>query len=248
MLHGAPAGCSNRTRRDGLDAPDVRRYRVSLGTTDVHSHTMLVLLNQATWVCIADLEQTARPLPGTNRFKMSASPYQPTFAAIDFETANTSRDSACAVGVAVVRDGRLAELRRSLIRPPTRQFTFTSIHGLTWRDVHRKQTFGAIWRDLRNLVSQAEFLCAHNASFDRSVLRACCLHHRLSPPRQPFLCTVRLARSQWGIYPTKLSDVCRTLGIPLNHHEAGSDAQACAQIVLRAIDHGWTFTRQHGRR
>lgn len=176
---------------------------------------------------------------------MNSLPYQPTFAAIDFETANTSRDSACAVGVAMVRDGRLAELHRSLIRPPTRHFTFTHIHGLTWRDVCREHTFGTIWKDLRPLVSTVDFLCAHNAPFDRSVLKACCRQHGLSPPRQPFLCTVRLARSQWRIHPTKLSDVCRTLRIPLNHHEAGSDARACAQIVLRAIDEGWRFMHQH---
>ena len=178
---------------------------------------------------------------------MSNSPYQPTFAAIDFETANTSRTSACAVGVALVRDGRLAELRRCLIRPPTRHFTFSHVHGLGWTDVRREQAFGPIWQELRTLVSRASFFCAHNASFDRSVLKACCRHHRLPPPRQPFLCTVSLARSQWGIYPTKLSDVCRALGIPLNHHEAGSDARACAQIVLNAIDQGWRHSPQDQR-
>jgi DNA polymerase-3 subunit epsilon len=30
-----------------------------------------------------------------------------TFAAIDFETANYRRDSACAVGIAIVSEGRL---------------------------------------------------------------------------------------------------------------------------------------------
>ena len=43
-----------------------------------------------------------------------------------------------------------------------------------------------------------------------------------------------MARRAWNICPTKLSDVCRKLGIALNHHEALSDAMACARIVLAA--------------
>jgi DNA polymerase-3 subunit epsilon len=43
-----------------------------------------------------------------------------------------------------------------------------------------------------------------------------------------------LARKKWKLYPTKLPDVCRYLDIPLNHHEALSDAMACAKIVIAA--------------
>ena len=39
------------------------------------------------------------------------------FVAIDFETANSSRSSACAIGVAVVRDGRVVEHGSTLINP-----------------------------------------------------------------------------------------------------------------------------------
>jgi DNA polymerase-3 subunit epsilon len=49
---------------------------------------------------------------------------------------------------------------------------------------------------------------------------------------------VRLARSTWSIYPTKLPNVCSHLNIELNHHEALSDALACAQIVIAAEKKG----------
>jgi DNA polymerase III epsilon subunit-like protein len=97
-----------------------------------------------------------------------------TFAAIDFETANTSPDSACAVGVAVVQDDRI--IRRE---------------------------------------------------------------HRLRRSSYSFVCTVHLARTIWRVYPAKLPDVCRHLRIPLRHHEAGSDAEACARIVIAARKAGW---------
>jgi DNA polymerase-3 subunit epsilon len=52
---------------------------------------------------------------------------------------------------------------------------------------------------------------------------------------------VRLARDTWGIYPTKLPDVCRKLRIPLKHHDAESDATACAKIAIAAIKDGYTL-------
>lgn len=155
------------------------------------------------------------------------------FAAIDFETATTARDSACAVAVVVVRNQRIAHRAFRLIRPPRREFRFTDIHGITWADVQFQPTFGEIWPELERLVNGAVFLAAHNAAFDRSVLAACCQTHRLSTPPVPFVCTMHLARRHWGIYPTKLPDVCRFLGIPLHHHDAASDAEACARILMR---------------
>ena len=159
-----------------------------------------------------------------------------TFVAIDFETANKRRDSACALGLAVGCGGRVVCSRTYLIRPPSTQFTFTGLHGLGWKDVRDAPTFADLWPMLRTWIDDAAFVAAHNASFDSSVLRACCARYgvRTLPRRIPFACTVQLARAQWGIHPTKLPDVCRRLGLPLCHHEAGSDAEACARIVLAA--------------
>ena len=165
-----------------------------------------------------------------------------TFVAIDFETANHRRDSACAVGLAVGCDGRIVALRSFLIRPPAARFSLTRIHGLCWEDVQDAPTFAELWPMLRAWIEDAEFVAAHNASFDSSVLRACCATHGVRLPRIPFTCTVQLARAQWGIYPTKLPDVCRQLRIPLRHHDPGSDAEACARIVLAAEAEGWCPT------
>jgi DNA polymerase-3 subunit epsilon len=54
-------------------------------------------------------------------------------------------------------------------------------------------------------------------------------------PDIPFRCSMVTARRTWGIYPTKLPDVCRHLRISLNHHDASSDAEACARIMMRAM-------------
>ena len=166
------------------------------------------------------------------------------FVAIDFETANHRRDSACAVGLAAGRDGRIEVARSFLIRPPASQFAFTGIHGLGWEDVRDAPTFGELFPTLRPWIDDTEFIAAHNAPFDRSILHACCATYGIPVPRMPFICTVQLARAQWRIYPTRLPDVCRRLGIPLRHHDSESDAKACARIVLAAEDEGWRQRRR----
>ena len=156
------------------------------------------------------------------------------FVAIDFETANYAQDSACAIGLVKVAGGEIAETAVHFIRPPSRRFVFTYIHGLTWDHVAEADDFGTLWPKLAPLLGGAKFIAAHNASFDRGVLNACCTRYGLMAPASPFRCTVQISRRAWNIYPTKLSNVCRELGISLNHHEALSDAMACAKIVLAA--------------
>ena len=170
-----------------------------------------------------------------------------SFVAIDFETANQGKSSACAVGLAKGTRGEIEAVQSFLIRPPTPQFEFSHIHGLRWEDVRDAPTFGELWPTLLPWFDEAEFTAAHNARFDGGVLRTCCGLYGVPAPSLPFTCTVELARSQWSIYPTRLPNVCRRLGISLRHHDPGSDAEACARIVLAAESAGWRRTTA-GRR
>lgn len=158
------------------------------------------------------------------------------FVAIDFETANRYRDSACAVGMVRVESGKIVHKEQRLIKPPRKYFEFTYLHGITWDMVASEPDFQKVWPSLMNIFDGVDFIAAHNASFDRSVLNACCEKSNIKLPSIPFECTVSLAREKWGIYPTKLPNVCSYLNIPLNHHEALSDAVACAKIVIAASE------------
>jgi DNA polymerase-3 subunit epsilon len=158
----------------------------------------------------------------------------PAFVALDFETADYSRDSACALALVRVENHQIVQRTYSLIKPPRRKFVFTYLHGITWEDVANQPTFGELWPSFSPMLEGIDFLAAHNASFDRSVLHGCCAAAGLDPPKIPFRCTVQLARQTWNIYPTKLNHVCAHLGITLQHHQAASDAEACALIVMAA--------------
>ena len=155
--------------------------------------------------------------------------------AIDFETADNGRDSACAVGLVRIVDGQVTDTDAFLIRPPREEFLFTHIHGITWNDVEDADPFEQAWPRFSKFLEAANFFVAHYAEFDRGVLRACCEMAGLAAPETPFLCTVRLARQAWDIRPTKLPDVCAHFGIPLIHHDHASDAMACAKITVEAI-------------
>ncbi len=156
------------------------------------------------------------------------------FVAIDFETADDQPDSACAVALVRVVNDEITERTSFLIQPPRRAFVFTDLHGIAWSDVEDQPTFGAGWPQTEGILKGADFLAAHNAPFDQRVLTTCCQAAGITPPSLPFVCTVQLARSTWNIYPTKLPNVCAALNLSLNHHNAASDAEACARIVIAA--------------
>lgn len=159
---------------------------------------------------------------------------QSNFVAIDFETADYSRDSACAVALVRVEGNRIVKRCTRLIRPPRQRFVFSYLHGITWEMVEDQPTFGELWPELAAMTAEAAFLSAHNAAFDQGVLAACCDAAGIRAPEIPFVCTVELARQRWRLYPTKLPHVCAYLNIPLEHHNPASDAEACARIVLAA--------------
>ncbi|NJK52734.1 MAG: 3'-5' exonuclease [Leptolyngbyaceae cyanobacterium SU_3_3] len=157
-----------------------------------------------------------------------------SFVSLDFETADYRRDSACSIGLVRVENNLIVQSLHALIRPPRRSFQFTDIHGITWGDVADQPTFGELWDTIQPVIQDTEFIAAHNASFDRGVLYACCDVYGIVRPPHRFVCTVQLARQTWQIHPTKLPNVCQYLGIDLQHHHALSDAKACAQIVIAA--------------
>ena len=159
------------------------------------------------------------------------------FVAIDFETADFGRDSACAVALVRVENNQIVAKTHALIRPPRSRFHFTYIHGITWERVKNEPTFREIWPELETYLEGAKFFVAHNAPFDKGVLEHCCYGAGLAPPRLPFKCTVRLARKIWKLPSNKLNLVCEHLNIPLNHHDALSDAEGCAKIVIAAMEH-----------
>lgn len=156
------------------------------------------------------------------------------FVAIDFETANQKHNSACAIGITPVKDGIVGPTIHRLIRPPELEFSpwNTRVHGITERDVINCPTLLDLWPEFSSLI-EGNLVVAHNASFDVSVLRHSLDAVGLSVPRFSYLCSLKLSRQLWPeLASHSLGFLSVTHSIPLEHHNAGSDSFAAAQLVL----------------
>jgi len=156
------------------------------------------------------------------------------FTAVDFETANRDANSACQLGIAIVQAGEIVAKKAWLIRPPTPQFEFTYIHGIAWRDVAGEPGFDELWPLIRPYLEN-RVIAAHNVRFDLSVFFALMKFYRIADWRVPAIDSVIVARRVWPCLQNhQLQTVAAHLDIPLNHHDAASDAQACAHIIRLA--------------
>lgn len=162
-----------------------------------------------------------------------------TCVAIDFETANSGRASACSIGVTWFDDIRVLRTAHRLIRPIDLDFNGfnIAIHGIYPEDVEDEPEFPSLWQELLPLM-RGKMILAHNAAFDMSVLRASLDLYGLPWPEVSYLCTVKIAQLIWPDLPNhKLPTICRHIGFDLDHHSAASDAEGCAMIALSAARH-----------
>lgn len=93
------------------------------------------------------------------------------YIAIDFETANAKRISACSIGVSAIEDGHVVETFSSLIKPPPPYDTFAPInvrvHGITSDMVEDAPTFDMLYPQLRTIAAGSPIL--GYSKFDRSL-------------------------------------------------------------------------------
>lgn len=156
------------------------------------------------------------------------------FTAIDFETATGYHP--CSVGIVTVENGIIVDEYVSLIKPPNNEYNpFTiRVHGIYPKDTINAKSFFQIYPEIEKRLKN-RVVVAHNESFDRNVLMKTMLFHGLNYDdlniAAKWECTVKIYKAK-GIKPTKLSDCCREMKIQLNHHEALSDARACAKLYM----------------
>lgn len=168
------------------------------------------------------------------------------FIAIDVETANYDCTSICEIGWAKVKDGALIEKGTSLINPNTYfEYINTQKHGLTEEDVSGAPKFRKIWDLFIDLAE--DYTITSHGPFDRTAVYRLLDKRGLTRPANPWLDIMRIIRRAWpekfGDRGYGLANVCSSLGIPLlNHHRAGPDSLAAAQILIHTLTFtGWTI-------
>ncbi|MDW7670350.1 MAG: exonuclease domain-containing protein [Bacillota bacterium] len=162
------------------------------------------------------------------------------FVAIDFETANARRNSACSLGMIQYEYDEYT--RKSwLIKPEPLDFhPFNiQIHGITPQMVLKAPTFEEVWQEVSDVL-ESNIVVAHNAAFDMSVIRYSLDQYNLSYPSIDYLCTQKLAQKALpGLINYKLPTVARHIGFEFKHHDALEDAIAAAEVLIHLLDnHG----------
>lgn len=177
---------------------------------------------------------------------------------VDVETACSERGAVCSIGISVVADGVVVRERQWFVDPKTRfDPRFIAIHGIEPQAVRGQPTLTEVWPEINAFTADAvtaaqpatlfgppavdglpehfALYVAHNAQFDRMQIEGAlrtALPFRLA-------CTVAMSRRAFpNLSRHNLATVAAHLRIQLNHHDALSDARACALIAHQCVVRG----------
>lgn len=158
------------------------------------------------------------------------------FVALDFETANRSPASACAVGAVRVRDGHVVDEYFTLVRPAEGFDDFEPgnirVHGITADAVESSPSWTDVYGPLRAFIGD-DVVVGHNAAFDMSVLLNTSGAHDIDLPVLSSLCTLQLARASIKVPSYSLPWVVEHLNLPaFDHHDPLADARASAMVLV----------------
>ena len=161
------------------------------------------------------------------------------FIDFDVETPNRYNNRMSAIGITAIEDGAIADEFYSLVNPETGFDWFnTRLTGISEELVAQEPAFPEVWTRIEPLMSSG-ILAAHNASFDMGVLKRCLQGYGIRWRRSvSYLCTVQMGRRLLPGMSHKLNELCAYFGLELDHHHAGSDSRACAEILLRYLESG----------
>lgn len=161
------------------------------------------------------------------------------FVAIDFETANNFYSSACSIGLVAVKDAKIMETFYTLIKPVPYVFDEANIniHGITAEDVKNAPTFEEVWEQIKDYFD-GNIIVAHNAVFDMTVLKSSLIESNIDLPHFYYLCSIPISTiaCDGEFVGQSLKDRTKYFNIVLeNHHNAISDAEACAKLVISCL-------------
>lgn len=166
------------------------------------------------------------------------------YIAIDFETANQYRNSACSVGLVRFIDGKETDSCYSLIHPAKMYFIpewTEDIHHISYNDVRDKPYFPEVWDTIvMPFINNTPGipLVAHNGTmFDMPVICECCKYFGMEIPKLDYFDSLLIARKTWPeLESHKLTQLGNHFGINYLAHDALEDSRTCGMIINLAAE------------
>ena len=166
------------------------------------------------------------------------------YIAIDFETANYYKNSACSVGLVRLIDGKETDSVYSLIHPTKMYFIpewTETIHHISYDDVRDKPYFPEVWDTIvMPFINKTPDipLVAHNENmFDMPVIKNCCEYFGMEVPKLEYFDSLIVAKKTWpDLESHRLTALGEYFKIEYLAHDALEDSRTCGQIIKFAAD------------
>ena len=157
------------------------------------------------------------------------------FVALDVETANYNKGSICSIGLVKFINGNIVDTYETLINPEEEFDGYNIyIHGITGDAVKNSPTYPAIAPDILKFIDGLPVV-AHYAPFDSGAIRECNEKYGINDFYMEYFCSYYLSKAVISRLSYKLKNLAKEFNIPLNHHNALSDAQASGLIITELI-------------
>ncbi|WP_421747448.1 3'-5' exonuclease [Cognatishimia sp.] len=159
------------------------------------------------------------------------------FVALDVETASREHGSICQIGLGCAAMDGSVQTWSCYVNPQTEFAPFnTELHGISANTVRDAPTFPQLWPVLAPFLAQ--YPLVQHSRFDEKAIAAACRLYQIPPPPWYWSDSVVIARKAWpelkGNGGHGLGNLKKVLGLSFHHHDAGEDARASAQVVLKA--------------
>lgn len=170
------------------------------------------------------------------------------FIAFDLEMPGQKELRISAIGITVVENDAIVDSYYHLVNPETTFDPYViDLIGITPEMVENEPTFPEIWREIEDIMSSG-LLVAHGAPGDMRTLCACLEHYGIKwKDKIEYACTCDIGIE---FYPHlehySLDFLCEHIGFDLNHHNALSDSEGCARLMLNYLQNGLEIEKHIG--
>lgn len=161
------------------------------------------------------------------------------YVIFDVEYPNDRNDRMSAIGISLIKNGRITDDLYSLVDPET---SFDNmdlrVTGIVGKSLMIAPTFPDLWKKIEKYMDEG-ILVSHNALYDLGVLKNCLNHYGIKWKKSvDYLCTLEIGRELVPDIGSDLSDICSRCNAALIHRNAASDSRACAELLLRYKESG----------